>query len=200
MRWRCRCNGNEKYFFSQNSGEVFAVTGENKRFGFLWYVSEQDIMSKSDIDFQRMFTAEEANATLPLVRAICRDLSSLSQEVADRKDRLSVLLAGRDENRDDPYRQELVQIEEELKRDTRRVEEYVQELRDLGLEPIDDLDGLVGFPSMMDDRVVFLSWRLDEPEVLHWHEIEEGFSRRQHLVVGSRSGVPLDDGNLESGS
>ena len=157
-------------------------------------------MSKSDIQFQRMFTVEEANATLPLVRAICHDLSSLSHEVAERKERLSVLLAGRDEDRNDPYRQELVQIEEELKRDTGRIDEYIQELRDLGLEPIQGIDGLVGFPSMMDDRVVFLSWRLDEPEVLYWHEIDEGFSGRQPLVVGSQSGLSMDDGKLESGS
>lgn len=158
------------------------------------------MMSKSEIRFQRMFTAEEANATLPLVRAICRDLSSLSHEVLERKDRLSVLLAGRDENRDDLYRQELVQIEEELKRDTGRVEEYVQELLELGVQSIDGLEGLVGFPSMVDDRVVLLSWRLDEEEVLYWHEVEEGFSDRQHLVVGSRTGAPLEDGSLESGS
>ena len=157
-------------------------------------------MSKSPTQFERMFTVEDANATLPLVGAICRDLSSLSHEVVERKERLSVLLAGRDENRDDLYRQELVQIEEELKRDTARVEEYVQELRDLGVEPKVGTEGLVGFPSMMDGRVVFLSWKLDETEVLFWHEIEEDFSGRQPLVVASRTGGPLDGGDIGSDS
>ncbi|MEC7501625.1 MAG: DUF2203 domain-containing protein [Planctomycetota bacterium] len=157
-------------------------------------------MSKSPTQFERMFTVEDANATLPLVGAICRDLSSLSHEVVERKERLSVLLAGSDENRDDLYRQELVQIEEELKRDTARVEEYVQELRDLGVEPKVGTEGLVGFPSMMDGRVVFLSWKLDETEVLHWHEIEEDFSGRQPLVVASRTGGPLDGGDIGSDS
>ena len=157
-------------------------------------------MSKSPTQFERMFTVEDANATLPLVGAICRDLSSLSHEVVERKERLSVLLAGSDENRDDLYRQELVQIEEELKRDTARVEEYVQELRDLGVEPKVGTEGLVGFPSMMDGRVVFLSWKLDEAEVLHWHEIEEDFSGRQPLVVASRTGGPLDGGDIGSDS
>ena len=157
-------------------------------------------MSKSPTQFERMFTVEDANATLPLVGAICRDLSSLSHEVVERKERLSVLLAGSDENRDDLYRQELVQIEEELKRDTARVEEYVQELRDLGVEPKVGTEGLVGFPSMMDGRVVFLSWKLDETEVLHWHEIEEDFSVRQPLVVASQTGGPLDGGDIGSDS
>ena len=157
-------------------------------------------MSKSLAQFERTFTVEDANATLPLVRAICRDLSTLSHEVIERKERLSVLLAGRDENRDDLYRQELVQIEEELKRDTARIEEYVQELRDLGVESKDGIEGLVGFPSMMDGRVVFLSWKLDETEVLHWHEIEEDFSGRQPLVVATRTGGPLDGGDIGSDS
>ena len=157
-------------------------------------------MSKSLAQFERTFTVEDANATLPLVRAICRDLSTLSHEVIERKERLSVLLAGRDENRDDLYRQELVQIEEELKRDTARIEEYVQELRDLGVESKDGIEGLVGFPSMMDGRVVFLSWKLDETEVLHWHEIEEDFSGRQPLVVATRTGGTLDGGDIGSDS
>ena len=157
-------------------------------------------MSKSPAQFERTFTVEDANATLPLVRAICRDLSTLSHEVIERKERLSVLLAGRDENRDDLYRQELVQIEEELKRDTARIEEYVQELRDLGVESKDGIEGLVGFPSMMDGRVVFLSWKLDETEVLHWHEIEGDFSGRQPLVVATRTGGPLDGGDIGSDS
>ena len=157
-------------------------------------------MSKSPTQFEQMFTVEDANAALPLVRAICSDLSSLSHEVIERKDRLSTMLAGRDENRDDLYRQELVQIEEELKRDTARIEEYVQELRDLGVESKDGIEGLVGFPSMMDGRVVFLSWKLDETEVLHWHEIEEDFSGRQPLVVATRTGGPLDGGDIGSDS
>ena len=155
-------------------------------------------MNKPQVEFKRTFTVEQANATLPLVKAICQDLSSLSNEVVERKERLSVLLAGRDENRDDLYRQELVQIEEELERDTRRIDEYVQELRDLGVEPKGGVEGLVDFPSMMDGRVVFLCWKLDEPELLHWHEIQEGFSGRQPLVVETGTRQSLDGGDAES--
>ena len=151
-------------------------------------------MSDPRSEFKRTFTVEEANASLPLVGAICRDLSTLSQEVVERKERLSVLLAGRDEGRDDLYRQELVQIEEELERDTRRIGEYVQELRDLGVEPKGGIEGLVEFPSEMDDRIVFLCWKLDEPEVLHWHELDEEFQDRQPLVVEARAGESIDGG------
>ena len=155
-------------------------------------------MNNPQVEFKRTFTVDQANATLPLVKAICQDLSSLSHEVVERKERLSVLLAGRDEKRDDLYRQELVQIEEELERDTRRIDEYVQELRDLGVEPKGGVEGLVDFPAMMEGRVVFLCWKLDEPELLHWHEIKEGFGGRQPLVVETGTQQSLDGGDAES--
>jgi hypothetical protein len=37
----------------------------------------------------------------------------------------------------------------------------------------------------MDGRIVFLCWKLGEPEVTHWHELDAGFAGRQSLVAGS---------------
>jgi hypothetical protein len=39
----------------------------------------------------------------------------------------------------------------------------------------------------MDDRLVYLCWKLGESEVLHWHELDAGFRGRQSLVAGSVS-------------
>ncbi len=81
--------------------------------------------------------------------------------------------------------------------DTRRIGEYVQELRDLGVESKGGIEGLVEFPSEMDDRIVFLCWKLDEPEVLHWHELDEGFQDRQPLVVESRAGESIEGSSCD---
>ena len=43
----------------------------------------------------RHFTVEQANAMLPLVRAVAKDLSDLSRDVIERRERLAHLLAGR---------------------------------------------------------------------------------------------------------
>ena len=142
-------------------------------------------MNVDSTDFKRLFTVDEANATLPLVSVICRDLSALSREVVERRERLSFLLAGRDTDTEDLYRAELMQIEEELNSDNRRLEEYVQELRDLGVEPKNGIEGLVDFPSEFDGRVVYLCWRLGETEILYWHDIDAGFRGRQPLTVDS---------------
>lgn len=134
---------------------------------------------------RKLFTVEQANAALPLVRAIAADLASLSRDVIERRERLSLLLAGRERGVRDLYGEELAQVEEELEKDSERLQEYVEELRELGVEPKNGPEGLVDFPAMMEGRPVYLCWKLGEPEVLHWHDLDAGFRGRQSLAAAS---------------
>ncbi len=134
---------------------------------------------------RRLFTVEQANAALPLVRSITADLVRLSREVMERRERLTLLSAGRNASAKDPYTQELAQIEEELEKDSEQLHEYVEELRALGVEPKSGPEGLIDFPSLLDDRIVFLCWKLGESEVTNWHELDAGFAGRQSLVAGT---------------
>jgi len=141
---------------------------------------------------KRLFTVEQANAALPLVRSITADLVRLSREVMERRERLAHLSAGRNISSGDLYSEELAQIEEELEKDSAQLGEYVEELRALGVEPKSGPEGLVDFPSLMDERLVFLCWKLGENEVTNWHELDAGFRGRQSLVAGT-----VSDGGAE---
>ena len=45
-----------------------------------------------------------------------------------------------------------------------------------------DLDrGLVDFPSLRDQREVYLCWLDGEPDITFWHELDSGFPGRQPL-------------------
>jgi hypothetical protein len=138
----------------------------------------------------RRFTVEEANATLPLVRLIVSDLVGLARDIGERRGRLAFLMAGHEadakERRSDPYREELTQIEEEVKKDCRRLDGFVAELRELGIEPARSSEGLVDFPALIDGREVFLSWKLGEPQVAYWHEGGAGSRTRTRLGCKSR--------------
>lgn len=149
-------------------------------------------MSSEPYRPKRLFTIDQANAVLPLVRAITKDLVELSRDVTERRERLWLLHGNRGSQQTDVYSEELAQIEEELEKDTARLYDYVEELRQLGVEPKNGPEGLIDFPALVDGRLVFLCWRYGEPEVLYWHELDAGFRGRQSLAAGSAS-APGDD-------
>jgi hypothetical protein len=62
------------------------------------------------------------------------------------------------------------------------------------------MKGLVDFPTIMDGRTVCLCWKLDEPEVLFWHEWDSGFAGRQPLTrpiaISAASTTSSGDGGI----
>ena len=49
---------------------------------------------------------------------------------------------------------------------------------------------------MIDGRPVYLCWKLGEPEVMYWHDLEAGFQGRQPLAAGSIPGGTSSDTSL----
>lgn len=136
----------------------------------------------------RVFTIEEANKTLPLVRAIAADYMRLQQDVSDRSDRLSAIAARREQSSSDVYSDELEVAVRKLKKDSLRLDELVAEFRQLGVQPFGH-DGTVEFPSLMDGRLVLLSWRVGEPEVLYWRDPDVDGARRELLGATATVGT-----------
>jgi hypothetical protein len=131
----------------------------------------------------KIFTVEEANARLPLVRVIVSDLMQLTAELIDRRDRLEQLLRNRDGDSSDVYQSEVDQVKQELEKDSSRAGDFLRELLELGVEPKNAATGLIDFPTMIDGKLAYLCWKYDEPEVLFWHDLDAGFAGRQSLTV-----------------
>ena len=129
----------------------------------------------------RVFTVDEANAMLPLVRAIVADLVSETRSYLERQERLQQLKGSRELSEDDPYAEELLEIAEDLKSQQERIERYVRELTELGVELKSPTEGLVDFPAVANGRPIYLCWKFDEPEVAYWHELDAGFAGRQPI-------------------
>jgi hypothetical protein len=56
------------------------------------------------------------------------------------------------------------------------------ELHETGIELKDYSRGLIDFPSLKNDRIVYLCWQLGEGETIEWwHETDAGFAGRQPL-------------------
>ena len=95
-----------------------------------------------------VFTVEEANRTLPLVRSI----------VGDVAERWSDLVK---------VREEYGNSSPEHDRILRELADYIQELKVIGCHLKDFEQGLVEFPAMIDGEDVSLSWKLGEEDVRH---------------------------------
>src|SRR5262245_45892049 len=120
----------------------------------------------------KYFTIEEANNALPLVKAIVADIVRQFRDISERRERLQQILGvrgskGRPAN--DPYGEEVAQVEADLENEMAVLQGYVEELEKLGVEVKDPSRGLVDFRARMDGREVYLCWLLGEEEVSHWH-------------------------------
>jgi hypothetical protein len=132
---------------------------------------------------KKYFTPQQANAMLPLVRQIVGDIAELARGLRDRHQRLVRIGEGESTP---AHAEEADQIEVELEQGQSRMAELERELRSLGILMKDYFIGLIDFPHWLDDREVYLCWKLGEPTVAHWHEIDAGFSGRQKLLTEAR--------------
>src|SRR4051812_45106551 len=116
---------------------------------------------------KKYYTVDEANATLPLLRAILRDVTTLANELRDRYQRLARLqkASGMDKAHEE---EEIQKLLAEFESGQQQMIEYEQEIAKLGVELKDYYTGLVDFRHLRDGKEVYLCWKLDEPQVAHW--------------------------------
>ncbi len=129
---------------------------------------------------RKLYTLEEANATLPLLRSILRDVTTMAADLRDRYERLVRLQ--KTEGMDNAHKEEVQQLIEDFERGQDKMREYEFELEKLSVELKDYDTGLIDFRHMKDGREVYLCWKLGEPEVAHWHELNAGFSGRKKIA------------------
>ena len=122
---------------------------------------------------QKLFELDEARRTLPLVSRIVRDIVEKTESMKE------VYLAIREGAEGDASIERLEELQDLLHDIADERAEFVEELTALGIELKDPNIGLVDFPARLDDRVVYLCWKLGEETIDHWHELTSGFSGRE---------------------
>ena len=129
----------------------------------------------------KYFSLEEANALLPRLEPLVRRLQMLKRQFDECQERLTAWgwkARGNGRAHDDG---EMEAVRREAERLSRALQQQVAEVQAFGCE-VKDLDmGLLDFPTVRDGRVVYLCWRLGEPRIAYWHELDAGFAGRQPL-------------------
>jgi len=125
----------------------------------------------------KLFTVEQADRTLPLVGRIVEDIVRADVAWREVVDELERERSASDDQRDERVRR----LERRAVELAREMDALEGELGGLGIALKDRRVGLVDFPGELDGRPVWLCWRLGEPAVRYWHELDAGFAGRQPL-------------------
>ena len=136
---------------------------------------------KSKRSQKKFFTVESANKMLPLVRSITSDVVERFRELEVLRERLEILQNSRRERLSQAHREEVEEVERDFDKVKDDLVALMEELRGLGVE-FKGPEGLVDFPALLDNREIYLCWKVGEPEVMYWHERDAGFTGRQHLT------------------
>ena len=132
-----------------------------------------------DVAEARIFTLDEAERTLPLLRRILTDLKTEYRVWQEALGDYELLSGGA--RAQDGETVELLAARRGVTQSADRISEYLEEIEAIGCQFKGFDAGLVDFYTLRGDRLVFLCWRVDEPHITHWHEVEAGYAGRQPI-------------------
>ena len=121
---------------------------------------------------KRRFTLAQANSALPLVRRIVGDIVKTHGLVL----RLQAEM-------DKSSGKEQAAAQGRLDQSVGKLEEYIDELSEVGCELKDYQVGLIDFVGRHESRDVYLCWKLGEETIAYWHEMNTGFAGRQPVAT-----------------
>ena len=120
---------------------------------------------------KRRFTVAQANSTLPLVQRVVRDIVRTHGEVAKLQSEMEGQPAGKSPK----------EAQARLDALMGHMEDYVDELTEIGCDLKDYQTGLIDFIGRHAGHDVCLCWKLGEPRIDFWHEMDAGFAGRQPI-------------------
>jgi hypothetical protein len=127
----------------------------------------------------RFYDVDDANAVLPELEGILQVLAEQRGELVRLRDHALARSAGPDEPLSD---EELRLLRLRMQGLVDQMAAGVSRIDKLGITLRDIESGLVDLPALVAGRQVWLCWRLGEPRVEWWHELESGFGARRPLI------------------
>ncbi len=117
-----------------------------------------------------------AQRMLPLIQRIVEDVLH-NQQVVERLQPEQDKLERQRRNLAWPERQRRYQLRDDLDRAENTLQENLEEMQTLGVALLDPDVGRVGFPTLVNDRRAFFSWRPGEEGIHSWHFAAESVCR-----------------------
>jgi hypothetical protein len=129
----------------------------------------------------KYFTLAQANRTLPLVQRIVADITARYPRWRDLVYRYELIAAQSHPDRGESREQ--VELRLQIEQVAHEINDFLVELDQVGCVFKGFEQGLVDFYGQLDGREVFWCWKLGEPAIEHWHELDTGFAGRQPVTT-----------------
>jgi len=127
----------------------------------------------------KLFTVEEANALIPVIRPAVEELLSsfreIRAEIEEAAQQAKLPLGSPELGKHLERRAIAPRLFE-------RVKKLVERIHSSGCLVNGPEVGLVDFPCLLDNEIVFLCWKHGEPGIGYWHRIPDGFAGRRPLL------------------
>jgi hypothetical protein len=145
----------------------------------------------------RFYDLDEANATIPEVRAILESLRDQRAELIRLRDEVLARGDGGEAGAEASHAAGEVATTTDASTATDadlrvlrlrmqgvidRMQAGVVRIDELGITLREIETGLIDFPALASGRQIWLCWRLGEADVNWWHELSDGFDGRRKLA------------------
>jgi len=130
----------------------------------------------------KQFTLAEARATLPKVRKLVEDMREAWETHELLSHEIHSQLGGHQFEELPVDRQaEIAQHLPALSRLKERIQERAETLQEIGCVIKGPEEGLVDYFAVVDEKPVWLCWRVGEDDITHYHDFYEGFTGRRPI-------------------
>jgi hypothetical protein len=148
----------------------------------------------------RYFTVEQARALLPRVRQVMgqalqlhRHLRTAVASLGDDGHEVDWALLRGEQQLDEKADEQATQALARARMIYMALRESVGQIEALGVEVKSVMNGLIDFPSWCDgEHEVVLCYKLGEPELEFFHDLEEGFAGRRSIAGHEFTTEPID--------
>jgi hypothetical protein len=129
--------------------------------------------------YPRLFTVEEANALLPMLQPQVREMVEIFKDIRAEIETAasqSGLPLG------SPDLAKTLETRAVAPRLFEKVKTVIDAIHARGCLVNGPEIGLIDFPCLFNNEIVFLCWKFGEAGIGHWHRIPEGFAGRRPLL------------------
>ena len=126
----------------------------------------------------KLYTIAEADALLPELTTLLEDLQAQAAILAHAQNEFREV---RKQVQTNGHGGRMDSLTGQATTAEQRVRTHLARLQELDIELKDVQTGLIDFYHEREGRIVYLCWKLDEPSVGYWHDLDAGFAGRQPL-------------------